>query len=141
MSTTSLPCGMNTESLTFSVLLSVVSDVTDLVSELNPVCASEPHPAIDSVMAIARMAAKTFFFLIVILLYYYIAYLNRRKSAVHPFTAPIITPLMKYFCMNGYTASIGALDTIMREYFKSSDRYCLCCWELISRVAALVRST
>lgn len=42
-----------------------------------------------------------------------------------PFIEPIITPLTKYFCANGYNAIIGAIDTTINEYFNSSAKPCL----------------
>ena len=33
-----------------------------------------------------------------------------------PFTAPIITPLLKYFCRNGYNTSNGNVDTMITPY-------------------------
>lgn len=35
--------------------------------------------------------------------------------------APIITPLLKYFCTKGYTHIIGTVVTIMTAYFISSE--------------------
>ena len=37
-------------------------------------------------------------------------------AAVYSFTAPIITPLVKYFCRNGYKHKIGITDTMIVAY-------------------------
>ncbi len=39
--------------------------------------------------------------------------LARPISSAHPFIEPIITPLTKYFCRNGYTKRMGTEATIV----------------------------
>jgi len=42
------------------------------------------------------------------------------SGRTYPFTEPIITPLTKNLCRNGYTASTGAEATIIIAYFTRS---------------------
>ena len=81
-----------------------------------------PHADNNMINVIKPAATDTIDFFTV---YYLLVLFNDPQCGNHPLIAPIIMPLTKYFCKNGYTTSNGTAETTNVAHFMASVLNCM----------------
>ena len=99
-----------------------VSDPAGAASELDELAPWQPVNTLSTIVSVRTSASNfaDFFIMIPPFCCLYSAALCARILTVYPFTAPMVTPLTKYFCKNGYSRMMGPVATTVMASFMGS---------------------